>query len=384
MGNKGLSWKPAAFAGTLLVAAGVGFGLARLTGSAAYTPSAPTAAPQKSNEVALDPMAIASAGIEMEKVARADLAADIDAPATVRSAPNSEAIVTAHAAGTVVRLLTELGDTVHAGATLAFVESKDAAAMAADVKVAQSRASLAHSALVREQELFNQRVTPRQDLERAQAEAAVADAEAQRAQETAAAAHVTADGQIAVTSPIAGKVTAMLSALGTFVQADTELFRVTDPKFVRIEAAVPAADAQRIVAGDSAVITTRAGETIDATVRSVTPTLNQETRSATVVLSVPENHRPVAPGQAVQVTIRPRTSAPPGFVVPEEAVQNVGGGDSVFVRTTTGFRVQPVVLGIRAAGRVSVTSGLQGGETIATTNAFLLKAELQKGAGEDE
>jgi cobalt-zinc-cadmium efflux system membrane fusion protein len=65
-------------------------------------------------------------------------------------------------------------------------------------------------------------------------------------------------------------------------------------------------------------------------------------------------------------------------------VQNVGGRNVLFVRTATGFRVQPVVLGSRSAGRVSILSGVNVGETIATANAFLLKAELNKGAGESE
>src|SRR5260221_14239634 len=95
----------------------------------------------------------------------------------VTAAPNGEAVVTAHAAGTIVRLAKQLGDAVRVGETPAVVESREAAAMAADRTVAEPKAALARSALSREQELYNQRVTPRQDLERAQAELAVADAE---------------------------------------------------------------------------------------------------------------------------------------------------------------------------------------------------------------
>ena len=73
-----------------------------------------------------------------------------------------------------------------------------------------------------------------------------------------------------------------------------------------------------------------------------------------------------------------------GIVVPEDAVQNVGGRNVLFVRTATGFKVQPVVIGSRSAGRVSILSGAIAGQTIATTNAFFLKAELNKGAGDDE
>src|SRR6185369_8544000 len=126
----------------------------------------------------------------------------------------------------------------------------------AEQSVAASKADLARSQLAREQELYNQRVTPRQDLERAQAELQVADAEVRRAREAAAASHVTQDGRIAVVSPLAGRITQMRAALGSFVQPDTELFRIADPRFVQVEASVTAMDAARITIGDSAKIST--------------------------------------------------------------------------------------------------------------------------------
>ena len=377
-------WKPVGVVAGLAIAMVVGFGIARLTAPVPEPSPVPTGSTAEPTEIKLDPSYLKVVGIATDKVTPGNLSADVLAPATVAAAPNGVAVVTAHAAGTIVRLMKQLGDAVRAGETLALVESKEAAAMAADVKVAESKASLAQSSLAREQDLYNQRVTPRQDLERAQAEAAVAEAELQRARESAAAAHVNAAGRIAVTSPLAGRITSATAALGTFVQAETELFRIADPKFIQIEAAVPAMDSQRIAAGDPARIATMAGESIIAEVRSVSPTVNEQTRSATVVLSVAGPHEGLAPGDFVQATITPKSTGASGFVVPEDAVQNVGGRDVVFVRTANGFRLQSVVLGSRGGGRVTVRSGLMGNETIATTNAFFLKAELGKGTGEDE
>ena len=168
------------------------------------------------------------------------------------------------------------------------------------------------------------------------------------------------------------------------MQPDTELFRIADPRFIQVEAAVTVMDASRVAIGDPAKITTPSGASLTATVRSVSPTVNEQTRAATVVLSLVGNHEALSPGEVVQVDITPKNASPAGFVVPEDAVQNVGGRSVVFVRTATGFKVQPVVIGSRASGRVSILSGLNTGETIATTNAFYLKAELGKGAGEEE
>jgi cobalt-zinc-cadmium efflux system membrane fusion protein len=351
---------------------------------AAPPPAAAAAAPAEPNEVKVDASYLAVVGIATEAVTSGNLSVDVLAPGTVTAAPNGEAVVTAHAAGTIVRLAKQLGDAVSVGETLAVVESREAASMAADRTVAESKAALARSALAREQELYNQRVTPRQDLERAQAELAVADAEVRRAQEAAAASHVTPDGRIAVTSPLAGKITSSTAALGTFVQPDTQLFRIADSRFIQVEASVTATDLGRINVGDPAKIVTPIGASLAATVRSVAPIVNEQTRAATVVLSLVGNHETLSPGQVVQTNITPKNVSPAGVVVPEDAVQNVGGRNVVFVRTPTGFKIQPVVIGSRSAGRVSIQSGLNAGETIATTNTFFLKAELGKGAGEDE
>ena len=71
-----------------------------------------------------------------------------------------------------------------------------------------------------------------------------------------------------------------------------------------------------------------------------------------------------------------------GVSVPEEAIQTVEGREVVFVRTATGFVPAPVMVGQRTAGRAQIISGLSAGQTVATRNAFLLKAAL--GAGEVE
>jgi len=73
-----------------------------------------------------------------------------------------------------------------------------------------------------------------------------------------------------------------------------------------------------------------------------------------------------------------------GLSVPAEAVQTVDGASVVFVATPTGFRAQPVVPGRQAGDQIEIVRGLTGSERIAGANAFLLKAELGKGAVEHE
>ncbi|KAK0331404.1 hypothetical protein LTR94_029069, partial [Friedmanniomyces endolithicus] len=127
-----------------------------------------------------------------------------------------------------------------------------------------------------------------------------------------------------------------------------------------------------------AIIDLPDGSTTSARVRAVTPTLSGETRAATAVLDVIGGR--LQPGLAVRVRLFPsRSGASTAIVVPEEAVQSLNGRDVVFVRTPKGFKATPVTTGQRSAGRIEIVSGLGAGQTIATKNAFLLKAELGKG-----
>jgi cobalt-zinc-cadmium efflux system membrane fusion protein len=371
----------------LVLLAGLGgFGIAKLSGGEKAEPAA--AAGEEHQEgpegvVAMPAAAVQGAGILVQPVSVGGFANEVLAQATVEAAPNGQAVLTARAAGAVTRIYKRLGDPVRAGEPLAIVESREAAQIAADRSVAAARASLAQKQLAREQRLFQQRVSARQDLEQAQAEAAAANAEARRAQVASGAANVTSDGRgVIVSSPISGRVTAARASLGAFVQSETELFRIADPRLVQVQASISGADAPRIAPGDRAVVELADGRALEGRVRSITPSLDVETRAATAVLDVPS--LALQPGQTVRVRIVPRGGgASSTIVVPDEAVQSVEGRDVVFVRTQSGFQAVPVTVGQRSAGRAEIVSGLKPGQAIAARNAFLLKAELGKGEGDE-
>ena len=373
-------------AAAVLIAGVGGFGLAKITAKPAAPVAAEAEAEHKEGEVdavEMAPEAIKATGILVQPVSVGGFAGEVLAQATVTASPTGQAVLTARTGGAVTRIYKRLGDPVRAGEPLAIVESGDAAQIAADRTVAAARAALAQKTLAREKRLFEQRVSARQDYEQAQAEAVAANAEAHRAMAAAGPANVSADGRgVVVASPISGRITAAAVSLGAFVQPETELFRIADPKLIQVEAAISGADAPRIAPGNRAVLETADGRAIEGTVRSVTPGLNPETRTATAVLDVPPEG--LQPGQSVRARITPSiASTSKVIVVPEEAVQTFEGRDVVFVRTTSGFEARAVTVGQRGSGRAEIVGGLSAGQSIAVRNAFLLKAELGKGEGEE-
>lgn len=341
----------------------------------------------EAGEVAMSEDMLKQSGVVLEKLTPSLLAQEIVAQATVVSAPDGEAVLTARASGSISAIRKRLGDPVKRGETIAVVNSPEAAGIAAALSGAKARFDQATSAFNREKRLFDQGVTARQDLEAAQAELTSAEAEYRRSDAASRAARVSDDGtSVFISSPIAGRITEVTSAakLGTYVTPDAILFRIADPSKIQIEGAVPLADAGRIAPGDVAIVETPTGGSITATVRSVTPSGSAESRSASVVLAVTSGAENLQPGRFARVVIRAKGGAGGAgvFVLPDEAVQNIEGEDVVFVRSEEGFDAMKVRTGTRSGGRTEILSGLTAGQVVATRNAFLLKAELGKGAAE--
>lgn len=366
----------------LVLAALAGFGIARLT-----APSAPIAEIAKESPAANDIVMMSADGIRISDIGVApatagSVAGIILASATAGATPDAQAVLTARAPGTVTRIFKRIGDMVQAGETIALVESRDASAIAADRGAAAAQVTLASRQLARERLLLAQGVSPRADYETAEAALAVARAEARKAGAAASAVRISGDGRsVAVVSAISGRITAAPASLGAFVQAETELFRVADPRRIQIEASVPAGDAARIRPGDRVELTAIDGQKVEGRVRSAINVVDPQTRQATVVVS-PDGGM-IAPGQVVQARIFASGDATAiGVMVPQDAVQTLGDRTVVFVRIRSGFKAQPIQTGGGSGGLVAVTSGLAAGTPIAIANAFLLKAELGKEAAE--
>jgi len=333
--------------------------------------------------VPMAPAQLSANGIGTEQVAPGSIISEVIAQATVTAPPEGQALVTARADGAITRINKRLGDPVGAGETIALLESREAAAFVAERNAAAARAQQARAAAAREQRLFNAKVTARQDLEAAVAARQTAEAELQRAEAAVRTAGVTGNGRyLAVRSPIGGRITEVDTQLGAYVSAGAELFNVSNPNSIQVEAAVPAPEAQRLQPGDPAVIELPGGGIVEAAVRSITPSADPQSRAVTVVLQLSGAPGGLRQGQAIRVRVTPRTSRVSGIILAEDAVQQVEGRDTVFVQSKGGFQAVPVQIGQRSGRRVEILEGLQPGQTVVTRGAFVLKSQL--GASEAE
>ena len=175
--------------GVATLALGAGFGIARLSAPSETvvdpakdeaSASAPAEA-EAAQEVAIPKEYLAAAGISVEPVTSAQVAANITASGSVVAIPGGEAVVVARAAGNVTDVIRQVGDKVKKGEVLARVASPDGARIAADLRVASASLSLAEKNVKRDESLLAQGVLARQEAEASRAAYLTAQAEAQRA-----------------------------------------------------------------------------------------------------------------------------------------------------------------------------------------------------------
>ena len=375
------------FVAAALAAGGVGVLIGRgPTSQDAASPSviaatAPASAGKARDRVILSDAQLRSAGIMLEIAQPGLTGAEMRLQGTVTSSPQGLAVLSAGADGRIVKIDKSLGDAVDRGGRVAMIESREAASISADEQSAAAKLRLAEASYNRERKLYLAKVTARADYETAIAEYGSARAEAARA--TSARIAAGASGRfITVRSPIGGRVSAAPAVLGTYVTAQSELFRIATSSGLRVEAALPIGDSNRVVPGNP-VRLVLPGHEIAGRVRAITPSASLDSRAATVVIDPFGSNGWLRAGQFVEVSLQGAGDGGSALLVADEAVQSLGGRDVVFVRRGSSFIARPVTIGVRSGGRVAVLSGLQSGERIASQNAFLVKAEMEKSVGEE-
>jgi Cu(I)/Ag(I) efflux system membrane fusion protein len=182
---------------------------------------------------------------------------------------------------------------------------------------------------------------------------------------------------IAVFSPASGYVTARNAFPGQRVTPETELYAITDLSRVWVMADVFEADAPQIRLGQAATVSLPGSSaTLNAKVDYLQPEIDPVTRTMKVRLALANPGLRLKPEMFVDVLIPVGTAR--RLTVPAEAVLDSGAAKTVFLDRGNGyFEPRAVETGLRVGDRVEIVKGLQPGERIVTSAAFLLDSESQ-------
>jgi Cu(I)/Ag(I) efflux system membrane fusion protein len=375
-----------------LIAAAGGYGIARLTPSAAPAPAAAPAqgkpilywydpmipmerhtGPGKSSMnmdlipkyaeddpggrgVRIDPAKVQNLGVRLATVTRGSLPGDLTATGIIDFNGRDVAVVQAKAAGFVQRVYGRApGDLVGAGAPLA------------DLLIPEwSGAQGEYLAVRRSGDLPLIRAARERLALLGMSASLIASIET-----TGRARNI-----VTVTTPTGGVIKTLTVRNGMSVVAGETLAEVDGLSRVWLNAAVPEAMTGQLRLGQTASATLAAypGETFTGRVAAILPQAEAASRTLTVRVELPNPRGRLRPGMFAAVQFG--GSLHPALLAPSEALIRTGTRTLVMVSQPGGRYVPAAVTtGRQAQGQTEILSGLSEGEQIVASGQFLLDSE---------
>lgn len=285
-----------------------------------------------------------------------------------------EAVIAAEVSGQrIAQVLVDVGDMVKQGQELALLaqESVQADLAQAEARVAQAEASLAEARTNagRARNLKADGALAAQQVDQYLTSEATAKANV-AAQKAALQIQQIRLKQTRIVAADDGVIISRNAMLGAVVQAGTELFRLVRQNRIEWHAEVAGQDVAQIQPGQRAHLTLPNGVSVNGEVRMVAPTIDPNTRNATVYVSLPTDSL-VKAGMFAQGEILIGTTQ--ALSLPQAAVIVRDGNYYVFEIDQDNRVVQRLVkTGRREVGRVEILDGIaETAKVAASGGAFL-------------
>lgn len=338
---------------------------------------------QKEGLIEMTEGQIKTAGVSMEAAGPATIRSTIELPGEIGFNEDRTAHVVPRVGGVVEAAPVALGQQVRKGQVLAVISSPAISEQRSELQAALMREKLARTTYEREKKLWEEKISPQQDVlvaEQAlrETEIAVANARQKLQAVGADAGAAGALNRFELRAPFDGTIVEKHIALGEQVREDASVFTISDLRTVWAQINVPAKDLSMVRVGEK--VTIRAAsfeETASGTVAYVGSLIGEQTRTAQARVSVKNPQAFWRPGLFVSVELMSSEATIPVTVV-SDAVQTVENKPVVFLRTSTGFVPQPVQIGRTDGKRVEVVKGLKPGVRYASSGSFVIKAEAGK------
>ena len=344
--------------------------------------------------VSVDPGIATALGLEITTAEPGLLVTQVRVSGVVGFNEARLARLAARVSGNVRQVLKNVGDVVAAGEVLAVIDSREIAEAKAAYLAAKEKLPLAERNARRLDELVRIKAASERDLLNAQWELNQAKIDLRAATQKLLSGGLAKDdidrlagdsGELSrfeIRAPFAGEILEKQVFVGELVPQDREVFVMADLDLVWINLKVGPERLGDVTVGKAVKIVGGQGLTADAKIDYIAPVVSDETRTVRARVDLPNPEHRWRPGIVVDAVIT-GAAEPATVTVPNEALQAVDGRLSVFLPVKDGFRQQPVKAGRSDARRTEIVKGLAAGDKLATGQTFVLKAELEKGGGDD-
>ena len=319
--------------------------------------------------------------VSVEAASRADFQESIEIVGTL--SPKVSADVQSEVTGTVTAVDVTEWVPVRKGDRLARLNTTETEAGVAALKAVEAQARVAESRAKREYERAQQLqkfglITPQAfDDARSAVEAAEAATAASQAQTRTVETRLAKSTLVA---PISGVVSFRSVNVGDRVEnmgSSAPLFRIVDNRVLDLTVSVPSSQLAAVKVGQSIEFTTVAlpGRTFTGKVKFINPTIDEASRSAKVVVEVPNSDGQLKGGAFVKgrVVVANR----PGILqVPREALLNwnlEAQTAEVFLARGEKAEKRTVRTGQSNGVTVEVVSGIEAGDPVVVRGGFSLQ-----------
>jgi RND family efflux transporter MFP subunit len=256
------------------------------------------------------------------------------------------------------------------------------------VRTALANRDDARAQNARAEELAKQGLVAMSDLETTRTRVKVAEAAYQAALESVRslraslqdrrAAYLLAEKKVndaSIKAPVSGSVSERLVQPGEFIKEDTPVITLVQMDPLKLVTAAQERYAGVIHLGMPVQFSVESfpGEIFQGKVVSVSPAVDQQTRSFPIEAELPNPEYRLKPGFFTKGVILTHIDESV-LAVPEQGVSTLAGVSTVYIVDNGKVRPQQVSLGARQKGLVEIVDGLKGNERLATTNLNLLAA----------
>lgn len=175
-----------------------------------------------------------------------------------------------------------------------------------------------------------------------------------------------------ITAPFSGQVGIINIHPGSIVSTNTVLTTIEDNSIIKVDFSVPEKYTNVIIPGSSHTFTiVNSDKKYETKVIARATHLSENTRTLLVRGETANREGKLLPGQSARLNLALHTSAD-ALSITSNALIPSSNGYSIYVAKKNVVQAVPVEIGQRNAGSIQITSGLQKGDTVVTSNLLRL------------
>jgi membrane fusion protein, copper/silver efflux system len=173
-----------------------------------------------------------------------------------------------------------------------------------------------------------------------------------------------------------GYVTAIDVTEGGYITEGGNIIQLADLTSLWAEAQIYATEISQVPrAGTASVEVPQVGLTIEGKIAFANPEISPDSRINLLRITIPNPGNKLKPGMPAYVVVR--TGSRNSLLLPTDAIIRDSRGATVWVQSGANtFRSQMVSTGLENNGVIEITKGLQAGDVVVVTGAYLLHSEF--------